>query len=359
VNVHDFGKFSGNIAQLLLEFRLPNNLFSRFDGRRLAFDVSEDGHDFGDFTAHLGLEAADFVVGLLHAELLVEFEMLLDMQVAVEILHTDVVDIEIVTGSDGANAVKNIFGATSARNGVDHDIGVGKNFTHLGADGIGDLLGALEGEVALESDGDIGEIAVTGFTEADAFDFKDAIDGADAVLDQAAHADRRGIEQGVHGTSGQAPTDGDDDAGDEQSSDGIRLAKPVDVIEAPDGNEGEADDDDATRPDVGRKVESVGFEGLAVVLEGDASERAGAPGIDDDGERHDEEGGEAGFDFDAVKKEALDGFGDDPDTGEKEQSGFDEGGEIFEFAVSVLMVGVGGLVGNADGEKRYEGGDEI
>ena len=50
---------------------------------------------------------------------------------------------------------------------------------------------------------------------------------------------------------------------------------------------------------------------------------------------------------------------DDVDGGEDEQAGFDEGGEIFEFAVAVWVALVGGLIGDADGEKRDDGGDEV
>ena len=41
------------------------------------------------------------------------------------------------------------------------------------------------------------------------------------------------------------------------------------------------------------------------------------------------------------------------------QAGFDEGGKILDFAVTVLMIGVGGLVGNTDGEKCQDGGDQV
>jgi hypothetical protein len=60
-----------------------------------------------------------------------------------------------------------------------------------------------------------------------------------------------------------------------------------------------------------------------------------------------------------VKEQALDGFVDDDYAGQKQQAGFDEGGEIFHLAVTVLMVGVGGLVGDAHREEGNGGGDQI
>ena len=49
----------------------------------------------------------------------------------------------------------------------------------------------------------------------------------------------------------------------------------------------------------------------------------------------------------------------DPDTGKQQQRSLYKGGEIFYLAVSVLMLRVGGLVGNSNGEKREQRGDQI
>ena len=71
------------------------------------------------------------------------------------------------------------------------------------------------------------------------------------------------------------------------------------------------------------------------------------------------ERGDAGLDVDVVKEKPLDGFVDDPDAGEQQQAGLEEGGEIFHFAVAVLVIGVGGLVGNPNRHQRDDGGDQI
>ena len=60
-----------------------------------------------------------------------------------------------------------------------------------------------------------------------------------------------------------------------------------------------------------------------------------------------------------MKEQALGGLVDDPDTSEEEESGFDEGGEIFYFTVTVLVIGIGRLVGNTDREIGDDGGDEV
>ena len=71
------------------------------------------------------------------------------------------------------------------------------------------------------------------------------------------------------------------------------------------------------------------------------------------------EGSDAGLDFDVVEEEPLDGFVDDPDTGEQKQAGLDEGGKVFHLAVTVLVIGVGRLVGDAHRHQGDDGGDQI
>ena len=60
-----------------------------------------------------------------------------------------------------------------------------------------------------------------------------------------------------------------------------------------------------------------------------------------------------------MKEETLDGLINDPDTSEEEEAGFDEGGKVFDFAVTVLVIGIGRLVGNTDREIGDDGGDEV
>ena len=106
-------------------------------------------------------------------------------------------------------------------------------------------------------------------------------------------------------------------------------------------------------------MQCIGLERLAVVLGGDPAQRARAPEIHRHGDEHHDEGGDAGLDLDVMKEEAFSGFVDDPDAGEQQQAGLDEGGEVLHFAVPVLVIGVGRLVGNPDRHQRDDGGDQI
>ena len=60
-----------------------------------------------------------------------------------------------------------------------------------------------------------------------------------------------------------------------------------------------------------------------------------------------------------MEDDAVDGFGDDPDAGGEHDEGLDEGGERFDLAVAVVVVFVGGTVGDLDGEQGDDGGDEV
>ncbi len=106
-------------------------------------------------------------------------------------------------------------------------------------------------------------------------------------------------------------------------------------------------------------MERVGFQRFADVLFSHGIQGARASQIDSQRHREDKNGGNAGLNMHAMEKQAGKGFVDDVNGGENQQSGFDERGEIFEFAVSVGVTIVGGLVGNADGKKGDDGGDQV
>ena len=119
--------------------------FRFLDGGRLAFDVGEDGGDFVHIVAHICFEFGDLIVGVLEGHALVEFNVLLNVEFAVEILHADVVDVQIVAGGDGANAVEDIFRTLGARQRLNGHVGIGKDVAHRDCDGFDKLLGTLEG----------------------------------------------------------------------------------------------------------------------------------------------------------------------------------------------------------------------
>jgi hypothetical protein len=106
-------------------------------------------------------------------------------------------------------------------------------------------------------------------------------------------------------------------------------------------------------------MQGVGLQGLAVVFPGHPAERARAPYVHGDGEKHHGEGGSAGLDLHTAKEKALDRLVGNPGASQQEQAGLKKGRKALHFAVAVLMIGISRLVGNAHGEKSDKGRDQV
>ena len=87
-------------------------------------------------------------------------------------------------------------------------------------------------------------------------------------------------------------------------------------------------------------MQRVGFECLAIVLDRDSSESARAPIIQANGQQHHGKGSDARFNLDFTKEQPLDCLIDDPDARQQKQACFNECGEVFDFTVAILVVGV-------------------
>jgi hypothetical protein len=142
----------------------------------------------------------------------------------VELLHGDVVDIEIAARSDSADAVVNALGDGGDGDGVDDDVSSRKVVLYCGRGGGGDLFRALEGEIAGHADGDVGEIAGAGTTGANAVDGEDSINGgelAQRLWVLVAHLSRGGVEKSIEGAACEFGDDEEDDDGDKDGGDGV------------------------------------------------------------------------------------------------------------------------------------------
>jgi hypothetical protein len=363
VDVEDLGEGLGGSTEADFELAVAFEGVGALDGGRFAFDVGEDGGYLGDLAAHLGLELGDEGVGCAEGHGLVDLEVLLDVELVVVLLDADVVDGEVGASGDSADAVVHAFGARGDGDGVDDDVGSGEVALDGGGSGHGDLLGALEGEVARHAEGDVGEVAGAGAAGANAVDGENAVDGGEfanevAGLRAGLHGGRVG--EGVDGSTSEVPGDIEDDAGDEDGGDGVGQLECWDVPVLTGVGRGEAKEDRDGGPNVSAEVDGIGFEGFASGFGGDAVELAGAGEVDCDGEEKDDEGPDGKVEGEVLAEEdAADGFGEDPDAGGEHEDGFDGGGETFDLAVAVGVVGVGGTVGDLDGEESDAGGDEV
>lgn len=274
------------------------------------------------------------------------------------LVSRELVDEQVLALGDGADFVEQGFGGMGARLHVDDHVGVGECFLDRGFDLVGDLVDALKGGGAGDGNGDVDEGAVAGAAGADAVDAEHAVDAGGGGFYLGADAGGRSVGEDVHAALGEAKTDVEHGCGHDQRRHRVGVAQPGDAeaLAGPDG--GEAEEHHQRGPQVGGEVEGVGFEGLGVVLAGHAHQGAGAEPVDAEREEKDQEGEEGGLDLDPVD-EAMDGFPDDPGAGDEEQRGLEDGAEVFELGVAVGVVGVGGLVGDADGEVGDDGGDEV
>ena len=147
--------------------------------------MGEDGGDGGDLAAHVGLEAGDDVMRGAEGEGLVDFEVEVDVEGGAGFLFVlldgDVVDGEVGAGGDGADAVVDGLCEGGGGDGVDDDVGVREDALDDVGGGHGDLLGALEGEVARHGEGEVGEVAGAGAAGAEAVDGEDAVDAGEVT----------------------------------------------------------------------------------------------------------------------------------------------------------------------------------
>src|ERR1700687_1065250 len=274
VNVENFGKLRGYGFQAMFQFSVAHQFVGLLDGGRFALDMSKDVGNLRDVAAHVGFQFGDPVVRVFERHALIEFNMLLHVQATVEILDADVMYVEIVIGSDRADAVEDVFGMLGARQRLHGHVGVGQDAMHRLGDRGRQLAGALKSYGARQSHGEIGEIAGPCPRKRSAIDFETAVDPRYSVVDLRSNAGRGGVEQSVNGAASQSPAHGHHHTGHEQGGDRVGIAQPVDAIGAADENQDQTEYDYPGGPDIGGKMERVGFQCLAVIFVGDAAKGA-------------------------------------------------------------------------------------
>ena len=106
-------------------------------------------------------------------------------------------------------------------------------------------------------------------------------------------------------------------------------------------------------------MERVRFQSLAVILRRNPPQGARAPVVDNHGKTHHAKGGQAGLDLHMAIEETQPRFVNDRHARQQQQTGFKEGREVLDFAMAILVVSIGGFVGNADREERNQRRDQI
>jgi hypothetical protein len=317
-------------------------------------DVNVVFAEFADAVFEFGGAA----VGFAKAEVFVDFEMKFDKQVAVLLGRGDVVNSQAKTQRDGADGFEQVLIARGARFGVDDNVR-GNNLRDALFDFVGEGVDLLEIGGAGDADGGIDKIAVAGAAQAHTFNAENAVNISDLRNELFLQPRGGGVEKGIQRSAAELRTDPEDHTGDSKARERVGVSQLGNVPDVACPDQPDAEDDDNRAPYISREMQCVGFEGFARVALGDDIERAGPGHINREGHEQDQDGSDARLNMDGMEKKAMEGFVDDVNRREDEQAGFDKCGEILKLAVAVGVALVSRPVGDADREKRDDGGDQV
>src|SRR5882757_6976399 len=199
VHVDDFREAGGDGFELLFQRGVSNLFLTRLNGRGFALNVGQDAIHFWNFHSNFRLELRDAIMSFLQLEVFIEFQVLFHMQLPFQILHANVMHVDVVPGGNGADAVENAFIQLRPGQRVDHDIGVREKLLHGRGDRAHDLLGALERDNPRQRHGKVGKVSVAGAADANAIDLDHAFDTRNGMNDSCADTQRCSVQQGVDG----------------------------------------------------------------------------------------------------------------------------------------------------------------
>src|SRR5258708_5218078 len=304
------------------------------------------------------LEFCGAAVGFAKAEVFVDFEVEFDEEAAVLLRGGDVVHSQAEAESDSADGFEQVLVTRRAGLCVDDDVRWNDLRDAL-FNFVGEGVDLLEVRGAGDADGGVNEIAVAGAAEAHTFDAENPVDISDLGNELILQPSGSGIEKRVQRAPAELRSDPKDNASDGETSERVSESKPGKIpdITGPDARHTQDNDDGA--PNIRREMQCVGFESFAGAPLDHGIHRGGPGHINRERDEENQDRGNARLDMDRVEKEPVEGFVDDVDSGQDEEPGFDERREIFKFAVAVWVAFVSRLVGDADREKRNDGGDEV
>src|ERR1700728_970059 len=168
-----------------------------------------------------------------------------------------------------------------------------------------------------DADGRIDKITLARPAHAHTFSAQDAFGFVQSGGDTLAQAAGSNVEERVSGAFAQARADPDDYSGDAQRGNRVQFAQPRNAIFLPEQCAGDADDDYEGAPNVGGKVQRVGFQRFAGIFLGHAIQGARTDEIYAHGYGENQNGRDARVNFDGMEDEALDGLEYDVNRGEK------------------------------------------
>ncbi len=259
---------------------------------------------------------------------------------------------------DGANGFEKRLIAARAGLDVDHHVR-GNDFRDAALDGVARRMSLFEARRARHADGDVHEVALAGAAHAHALGFEHALGGAHGAGDPLAEAARGHVHQRVGGALAEPRADPDNHAGDAQRRHRVEHAQRGDPEFYSQPRARDAENHKEGAPDIGRKMQRVGFERLAGIFFRHALQRARAEEVHSHAHGQNQNRREAGANVHTVEEQPLECFPDDVERGEEEQAGLDERGKALHFFVAVEMFGVRGLFRDANRKVGDDRGDQV
>src|SRR6185312_12623729 len=301
-----------------------------------------------DMRAELGLDRAfqrvSHVVCGAQRQSAVDLEVERDREPVVQVVHHHVMHGEGAVARDHHHAVE--YGFVVERDGMrGHDrLGAGHLAAQRRADRVLDRVDAVERQRAADRHRKVDEGGLADGARPHLVDADDARHLGRGRRDERRGAGRGGVGQGIDGALAEPPAGDADQHRDDQSCGGVgpRVTE-IDADEAAQYRQ--------RRPQVGREVQRVGLERVALRRVRDPRQRARAEKVD--GDRYDDDaegpgGGRDGVAF--VFHQPLERFPDD-DTGEQEQERrLGQCRDCLDLAVAVMVLLVGRPAGDAHGD---------
>src|SRR5437764_11947862 len=111
-------------------------------------------------------------MGLFQPQLLVHFQVLLNVQLTIEILHAHVMHIEVMPSRNRPHPIENILSRSRPWDGMNHHVGVGEDLLNRSSDFVSHLPRALKSNITRESHGNISKVAVARTADANPADLQ-------------------------------------------------------------------------------------------------------------------------------------------------------------------------------------------
>ena len=253
---------------------------------------------------------------------------------------------------DHPHLVGNRFILGLHRLSVNGDISFGVNRLDGPLDVVDDTVGAVEWHGPAKSNCCINKCFRPGHPDPQQPYFLHPVHSLDALFNLLCEPFWDTIHQRVDGTSAEP-------IAHDQHHDSHRQRRDRIETGIAERHENQSSENSQRCPDVTREMQSVRFQGLALVFFGDTAERTGSTDVDDDGNHNDNETPHCRVDMCRSCDQTFNPLPDNPSARGNQEQGLKQSGNVFHLPVTVLVVSVRRFIRNTDCNKRDECREQI